>query len=55
MPLFAKTVKERAIKMAGNITDRQIKDINSAPAYSVACEEWCDVIDIEQTGCYAGM
>ncbi|KAJ0033660.1 hypothetical protein NQD34_000767 [Periophthalmus magnuspinnatus] len=49
MPLSAKTVKERAIKMAGNITDQQIKDINSAPAYSIACDESCDVIDIEQT------
>ena len=48
MPLSAKTVKERAIKMAGNITNQQIKDINSAPAYSIACDESCDVIDIEQ-------
>lgn len=49
MPLSAKTVKEKVIKMAGNITNRQIKDINSAPAYSIACDESCDVIDIEQT------
>ena len=49
MPLSAKTVKERAIKMANNITDQQIKDINSAPAFSIACDEWCDVTDIEQT------
>lgn len=49
MPLSAKTVKERAIKMAGNITDQQIKDINSEPAYSIACDESCDVVDIEQT------
>lgn len=49
MPLSAKTVKERAIKMANNITDQQIKDINSAPAFSIACDESCDVTDIEQT------
>ena len=49
MPLSAKTVKERAIKMAGDITNQQIKDINSAPAFSIACDESCDVIDIEQT------
>lgn len=49
MPLSAKTVRERAIKMAGNITDQQIKEINLAPAYSIACDESCDVIDIEQT------
>jgi len=48
MPLSAKTVKERAIKMAGNITNQQIKDINSAAAYSIACDESCDVINIEQ-------
>ena len=35
MPLSAKTVKERAIKIAGDITNQQIKDINSAPAYSM--------------------
>ncbi|XP_060788258.1 general transcription factor II-I repeat domain-containing protein 2-like [Neoarius graeffei] len=49
MPLSAKTVKDRANKMANNITDQQIKDINSAPAYSIACDESCDVTDIEQT------
>lgn len=49
MPLSAKTVKERAIKIAGDITNQQIKDINSAPAYSIACDESCDGIDIEQT------
>lgn len=48
-PLSTKTVKERDIKMAGNITNWQIKDINSVPAYSIACDESCDVIDIGQT------
>ncbi len=42
MPLSAKTVKDRTIKL------RQITDINSAPAYSIACDESKDVSDIEQ-------
>ena len=54
MPLSAKTAKERAIKIAGDITNRQIMDTNSAPAYSIACDESCDVTDTEQTACYAG-
>ena len=33
MPLSAKTVKDRTIKMAENITKQQIKDINSAATY----------------------
>lgn len=49
MPLSAKTVKERAVKMAKNITNQQIEDINSSPAFSIACDESSDVIDIEQT------
>ncbi|XP_044275526.1 general transcription factor II-I repeat domain-containing protein 2A-like [Varanus komodoensis] len=48
MPLSAKTVKDRTIKMAENITRQQIKDINSAVAYSIACEESKDKGDIEQ-------
>lgn len=46
MPLSAKMVKERAVKIAGGITNWQIKDINSVPAYSIAWEKSCDVIDI---------
>ena len=49
MPLSAKTVKDRAIKMATNITSQQIYDIHSSPAYSIACDESSDVNDIEQT------
>ncbi|KAK1882848.1 General transcription factor II-I repeat domain containing protein 2 [Dissostichus eleginoides] len=49
MPLSAKTVKDRTIKMAENITSQQIEDINSAPAFSIACDESSDVNDIEQT------
>ncbi|KAJ4939175.1 hypothetical protein JOQ06_028635 [Pogonophryne albipinna] len=48
MPLSAKTVKDRTIKMAEDITRQQIKDINSAVAYSIACDESKDIGDIEQ-------
>ncbi|KAJ4947892.1 hypothetical protein JOQ06_009923, partial [Pogonophryne albipinna] len=42
------TVKDRTIKMAEDITRQQIKDINSAVAYSIACDESKDKGDIEQ-------
>ena len=48
MPLSAKTVKDRTIKMAENITKQQIKDINSAAAYLIACDESKDKSDFEQ-------
>ncbi|XP_072893486.1 general transcription factor II-I repeat domain-containing protein 2-like [Hemitrygon akajei] len=48
MPLSAKTVTDRTIKMAEDITRQQIKDINSAVAYSIACVESKDKGDIEQ-------
>ncbi|XP_059819303.1 general transcription factor II-I repeat domain-containing protein 2-like [Hypanus sabinus] len=48
MPLSAKTVKDRTIKMAEDITSQQIEDINSAVAYSIACDESKDKGDIEQ-------
>ncbi|XP_066471497.1 protein FAM200C-like isoform X2 [Tiliqua scincoides] len=48
MPLSAKTVKDRTLKMAENITRQQIKDINSAVAYSIACVESKEKGDIEQ-------
>ena len=48
MPLSAKTVKDRTSRMADDITKQQIKDINSAVAYSIACDESKDKSDIEQ-------
>ena len=48
MPLSAKTVKDRTIKMAENVTKQQIKDINSAATYSIACDVFKDKNDIEQ-------
>ncbi|XP_072251163.1 general transcription factor II-I repeat domain-containing protein 2A-like [Leuresthes tenuis] len=49
MPLSAKTVRDRAIKMAENISSKQIVDINSAEAFSIACDESSDINDVEQT------
>ncbi|XP_069460653.1 general transcription factor II-I repeat domain-containing protein 2-like [Ambystoma mexicanum] len=48
MPLSAKTVKDRTLKMAENISKQQIQDISSAVAYSIACDESKDKGDIEQ-------
>lgn len=49
MPLSAKTVRDRTIKMAENVTSKQIEDINLAQAFSIACDESRDVNDVEQT------
>ena len=48
MPLSAKTVKDRIIKIAENITKQQIKDISLAATYSIACDVSKDKNDIEQ-------
>ena len=48
MPLSAKTVKDRSDKMVEDITKQQIKDINSAVTYSIACNESKEKHDIEQ-------
>ena len=48
MPLSAKTVKDRTIKIAENITKQQIKDISLAATYSIACDVSEDKNDIEQ-------
>ena len=48
MPLLAKIVKDRTIRMAANISSQQISDINSAPGYSIACDGSKDISDVEQ-------
>ena len=48
MSLSAETVKERISRMTEDITNLQIKDLNSAVAYSIACDESKDKNDIEQ-------
>lgn len=48
LPLSAKTVRERTIKMEKDITSQQINDINSSPGFSIACDESCDITDEAQ-------
>ncbi len=50
MSLSAKTMRDRALKLAQNITitNQQIVNINSACGFSIACDESCDVDDIAQ-------
>lgn len=48
MPLSAKSIN-KAIKMATNITSKQIDDINTAQAFSITCDESSDVNHVEQT------
>lgn len=48
VPLSAKTVKDRTVRMSENIAIQQIADIKSAPAFSIACDTSKDVCDIEQ-------
>ena len=48
MTLTAKSVQDRTSRKAEDISKQQIKDINSAVAYSIACYESKDKSDIEQ-------
>ncbi len=48
VPLSAKTMRDRALKLAHDITNQQIVDINWACGFSIACDESCDVYDITQ-------
>ncbi len=41
-------MRNRALKLAQNITNQQIVDINSACCFSIACDESYDVDDIAQ-------
>ena len=45
---YVSYLKDRTSRMAEDITKQQIKDINSAVAYSIACDESTDKSDIEQ-------
>ena len=48
MPLSAKIVTDRTSTMAEDVSKQQSKDMNSAVAYSIACDESKDKSDIEQ-------
>lgn len=48
MPLSAKTVQDRTVTMAENVTRQQIEGINSALPYAIACDASKDKNDIEQ-------
>ncbi len=48
MPLSAKMMRDRALKLAQDITNQQIVDINSACGFPIACDESRDVDDIAQ-------
>ncbi len=50
VPLSAKTMRDRALKLAQDITitNQQIVNINSACGFSIACHKSCDVDDIAQ-------
>ncbi|XP_017778372.1 PREDICTED: general transcription factor II-I repeat domain-containing protein 2 isoform X1 [Nicrophorus vespilloides] len=48
MPLSAKVVRDRTIRMAEDITIQQVIDLNSAPLFSIACDQLCDVDDNAQ-------
>ena len=48
MPLSGKMMRGRTSKIAQDITNRQIVNINSSHGFSIACDEACDVHDIAQ-------
>ncbi|GFV88380.1 SCAN domain-containing protein 3 [Trichonephila clavipes] len=48
LPLSAKTVKDRTIKMCSNITTQHIEDLKLISALSIALDESCDINDTTQ-------
>ncbi|XP_025192731.1 general transcription factor II-I repeat domain-containing protein 2-like [Melanaphis sacchari] len=48
IPLSATTVRNRAVRMAENVTEQQFSDLKSSPVFSLACDESGDVKNIAQ-------
>ncbi|GFW96528.1 SCAN domain-containing protein 3 [Trichonephila clavipes] len=48
LPLSAKTIKDRTIKMCSNITTQYIKDLKLVSALTIAVDESCDINDTAQ-------
>uniref|UniRef100_A0A3B4XJK6 HAT C-terminal dimerisation domain-containing protein n=1 Tax=Seriola lalandi dorsalis TaxID=1841481 RepID=A0A3B4XJK6_SERLL len=48
MPLSARTVHDRTIMMANQVEETQVKDINTAPFFSLALDESTDVSHLSQ-------
>ncbi|KAK7938605.1 hypothetical protein WMY93_001931 [Mugilogobius chulae] len=48
MPLSARTVHDRTMMMSNQVEERQVKDLNTAPYFSLALDESTDVSHVSQ-------
>ncbi|GFS68209.1 general transcription factor II-I repeat domain-containing protein 2A [Trichonephila clavipes] len=52
LPLSAKTIKDRTIKMCSNITIQHIEDLKLVSALSIVVDESCDINDTAQVSLF---